>query len=103
MYPQFEFKMMAEKEFLNRAEIKKQTEEKGGETLSEAGTEERGDHAGEPSQVIHLLGGLKGTAALSGSCSSLHFCWTPNWRFWLEASRRLLTGVGLTDGCDSED
>lgn len=45
MYPQIEFKMMEEKEFFNRAEIKKQTEEKGGETLLEAGTEERGDNS----------------------------------------------------------
>lgn len=67
--------------------------------------------AESPSQVIHLLRRLKGTAAIflfewhihTGFSSSLPFCRTPNWRFRLEASLRLLTGVGLIDGFESGD
>lgn len=52
---------------------------------------------------------LKGAAAIflfechirTGFSSSLLFAWTPNWRFRLEASLSLLTGVGLIDGFES--
>lgn len=52
---------------------------------------------------------LKGAAAIfllechvpAGFSSSLLFAWTPNWRFRLEASLSLLTGVGLSDGFES--
>lgn len=52
---------------------------------------------------------LKGPAAIflfechirAGFSSSLLFAWTPNWRFRLEASPSLLTGVGLIDGFES--
>lgn len=67
--------------------------------------------AESPSQVIHLLRRLKGTAAIflfewhihTGFSSSPPFCWTPNWQFRLEASLRLVTGVGLIDGFESGD